>query len=240
MPWVHRWQSPSGLDVFLECQIHDSKVDVRCDMNRFDQSNTDDLVEVYPHALRAARLLVDLLAFSTGTGLAVILDSVVNPDGSVLNILGQDQTLYGLCTVFSFRADTTDPDLFTVLKILAEEPNLAMALNDLTSTVDDPDYIPIACGRAMEHLRLLTAPDISPDNKKAGWIALGNALNIGPDYLSLITEYSHGPRHGDFRGVSTAKSFQVRKMAWTIMNRFLELRKCGRTQLSIADFPALQ
>lgn len=75
--------------------------------------------------------------------------------------------------------------------------------------------------------------------KKQGWSAMRQNLNIDVGYLSFITDESKGPRHGNRTGIKQTAFREVIRRSWSIMDRFLEYKKRGDKQLPLADFPLL-
>jgi hypothetical protein len=128
-------------------------------------------------------------------------------------------------------------NLEKVLLIVFGDPRIFMALNDLILANTLPHHAPTNCARVLEGLRTVMTPDGMGRDK--GWPILRQNLQMDRTYLEFITEHSTGPRHGDRSHISGDVTMAIVGRTWTIMNRFLEFKKRGDTQLPLVEFPML-
>ena len=213
------WQKPElGLVMEFTTRITRSKIDVECKLNRWQHD--DDFLPVYIRALDLCRASVDLIAFSMGYGLTVYLDTFINPDGAQSSLLSKDDGLAPLCTAFSPKVGFHE-----VHNMVLQEPALFMALNDLISAITLPHQSPVNCARAMDRIKHLIAPGAA--NDKDAWRQMRNALRVDEAYLKFITDHSAAPRHGRPGHIPGNITTEVTRRAWTVMNRYFELRKAG-------------
>jgi hypothetical protein len=213
----------------IAIQIKDSVVTVDCDVDSYRAEMTGEL---YRRAFRLAKAALDLISFSTGNGLFLILDHCTPPTGESRAINFHYPDAPGLCTAYTINSTEFTIALVNSLK----EQALLMALSDLAETITWPDCATIHCARAVEGIRTLIDPN--PD-RAAGWATMHKSLNCTDRYLRLITDTSRDHRHGYYTPVTNLTAEEVRNRAWTIMNRFLEYRKRGNQPLPITDFPLL-
>jgi hypothetical protein len=222
------WRDEDGAASFA-AHIKDGLVTVECDTERTD---SEHITELYRRSIDIARASVDLVGFSRGLGLTVVLDEVIDEAGNKKDIVPSDLSLEALCDVFKLGDGTFDQ----VLRIVLSSPPLFFALRDLIETITLPHRAPTNCARAVETIRNLLTPNA---DRKLQWAALRNALNLDERYLRLITDQSTAPRHGDHGFIDGIVTVEITRRAWVIMNRFLAYRKSGNQPLSLIDFPLL-
>lgn len=223
------WKSKDAkLDTTFTVSIKESLVFVECKVNQYVAS---DFIMLFRQAFDLSRACVDLVAFKTAKGLSVVLDSFVDPNGEHSLILPEDSNLSELCTVFDLN------NLDEIYKIILTEPPLFMAMNDLIASIIFPHHSPVNCARVIEGIRTLIAP--TGIDKKRSWSYLHENLHIKSGYLKLITEHSKAPRHGERVYISGKITQEIVRRTWIVMNRFLEFRKRGNTQLPQSEFLVL-
>jgi hypothetical protein len=222
------WPSvEDNLDISLQLEIKESEIKVECEVSRW---GLEYFAHVYKRAFDITRGTVSLLAFKEGYGLGIELHSYTDPDGIRIPLQMLDPRLPELCTVFA------DDESFTKLHhlVLKSWP-LSHALADLIESITQPNVGPKNCGRAIETIRHLVAPD-QPTAKQ--WDIMRERLFIDRAYLQLITENSKGPRHGEPGFISGAITNEITLRAWRIMNRYLEFLLAGESLP--AETPILQ
>jgi len=226
------WKSPDlGLDMTFRVQIKNNNITIECEMNRFDGAS--HVTPLFMRAHDIARATVDLISFSTGNGLVVILDTFTDPNGITTSLAAQQPTLAALATAINGEAGSYDK----VLRILLTEPPLFIALRDLIDAITIPHSSPANCARAVEALRAYFVP--SGGQPSDGWNKLRENLQISKAYLEVITDTSKGPRHGDHAHIPGSITSDVATRAWTVMNRFFEYQKRGAQPLPLSEFPML-
>jgi len=235
---VITWTSADlDLSMTFTTFIENGKVRIVCELS--DWRRDDHLMPVYMRALDLVRAAVDLVAFSYGIGLTVVLDGLVDSDGTPSAFLATQPNLAALSPSVknaSPPASTADNNFDRVLRVIATEPVMFRALHDLVVAITETHASPIACARAVEGIRHSIAPQLEP---KQGWPVLRSALNIDKDYLGYITDTSTGPRHGDPEHIPGYVCLEITRRCWIIMDRFFEYLKAGRQPLSQAAFPVL-
>jgi hypothetical protein len=225
-----KWESPDiGLTMEFKNHIVKSQIDVHCTLNRYLPS---DFVHVYMRALDLCQASVDLVAFSQGCGLTVLLDTFVNPHGVRSPIAPQELGLACLCTAFKL-----DSSFDEVHSLVLTDWRLGMALHDLTLSITLPHAGAINCARAIEGLRHLIATSDS-DDKKA-WEEMRVALNVDRAYLQLITDASKNVRRGNRVHVPGSITGEITRRSWMIMDRYFAYRKGGNIALKAPGFPLL-
>jgi len=210
-------------------EIQNSIVSVDVDLEKFEHKLVGEL---YRRAYKIARTSIDLVSFSTGKGLLLVLDTFMQPDGKRVILDFEYAPAPKLCTAY----DLSPANFAPILPVALSDHTLLMALSDLTDTISWVDRTQINCARAIETIRNLIDPN---PNKDAAWASMRSAINCTKDYLQLITDQSQAPRHGNYVEVGNADADEVRDRAWTVMNRFLEFRKRNNQPLPITDFPLL-
>jgi hypothetical protein len=127
-------------------------------------------------------------------------------------------------------------DIQPILRIALSDPTIYVALIDLISSLPTAQEATVRCGRAVDAIRHHMAPQ---NDRKAGWPAMRDNLNLTQQYLEFITDVSKGPRHGEVKSNTFSTSQEVLNRAWTVMNRFLEFKIRGNQQLPLPEFPIL-
>jgi hypothetical protein len=228
VPQVH-WRSPvTGQTILAAVRINDSRITVECEIEPFDAFADFDLLHLHVYLL--TRTFVDIMAFSEGVGMTVVLEVFETPDGAIKKIKSEDKTLAALCSTHIWDTGLLDS--------MIADPNIAITLNTLTTTLERPYELAVNCARAIESIARLIAPAENEPMKR--WKVLQETLNLSEVYLKFITDTSKGPRHGDFVQPPNHHLLESRRRAWTTMNRYLEYVKRGAGgPLPIADFPVL-
>ncbi len=214
--------------------ITNAVVEVRCESNLFGTANYDG--HVHFQAMDIARAVVGSYAYARGLGLDVIIETVIKPDGIKYNIEEKRPDLADLVSAFGPPSAEGKVDIGRMVPIIFSDPLIPVALNDLVSSLILPQYATINCGRAIEAIRLFITPE---GDRKQGWAAMQEKLNLHRDYLSFVTEQSKGPRHGNLKGIGFPEIREAVTRSWTVMNRFLEFKKRGDQHLPLSEFPLL-
>jgi hypothetical protein len=208
-------------------------IEVVCDSNLSGTDNFDGWA--YRRAFDLSLAVVSIFAFGKGMGLSVALETVVKPDGTTYNIQEGQAHLQLLVTALRSRQDG-GIDITSILPIVLSNPAIFVALTDLTESVSWTPEAPVKCGRAVDAIRHYMAPQ---NDRRAGWPAMRDNLNLSQAFLEFITENSKGPRHGDVTGTTVIDLNEIIRRSWIVMNRFLEFKKRGDQRLPLADFPLL-
>ena len=229
-PPVITWQATEiGASLEFVTHIVDSHIDIECRLTGY---LPEYFALIYMRAFDICRAQVDLVAFKSGLGLTVVLETFIDPNGAATKILLQNESLAALCTAF-----TLDDGFDQVCSHVLRSIPLFMALRDLIAAISLPHVSPVDCARAIERLKHLIA---SPDSgEKQAWQQLRQALQIHETYLKFITSHSANPRHGQPGHIPGAVTSEVTRRAWVIMNRYFEYLKRGSIPLSPTDFPLL-
>jgi hypothetical protein len=237
-PVIAHWNDPIDppVSIVMNATLRITKglVEILCESNLSGTEEYDGQVHLRANDL--ARTLVNCYAFGKGMGLSVILETVIKPDGIKYNIQAHRPDLEPLVTVLRSGHDG-GLDIQAILPIVLTDPRIFVAVNDLVSCVTQIQDAPIRCGRAIDAIRHSMAP---ADNRKQGWQAMRENLNIDLEYLEFITNLSKGPRHGDVIGTTFSANRETIKRSWIVMNRFLEFKKRGNQRLSLSEFPLLK
>lgn len=230
VPKIH-WEVPERhLVTDFSFEIEGSEVLIVCELNKYEPA---DFVHVYMRALDLARASVDLVSFSMGYGLSVVLDTFFDTCGTPSAILPQDPSLPVLCTSFSLASGFND-----VLEIVLQTPPLFRAINDLIVAITIPHHSPVNCARAVETIKHLLAPKGARESQ--AWETMRNVLHLDEAYLKMITDNSKDVRHGKPIHIPSNVTSEVTRRAWTIMDRFLTYRKRGNKSLPASEFPELK
>lgn len=239
---VQMQDESNGQQYAFRVSVNKSVVTVGCEVLDYSDSL---FTRIYISALDIARATVDLVAFANGFGLTVLFHSFITPDGTRSQLLLQDRSLSSLCTAFTIsgtvqaESGTTQFDINfdKIFRIVLAEPPLFMALNDLTVAISQPHQAPVSCARAVEGIcRLFRHGN---DSRADAWRSLRSSLRVTQSYLKLITDTSAAPRHGDRSYIPSTLTDEIVKRSWNVMNRFLEFRKRGNTDLPPDIFPVL-
>lgn len=224
IPQVRWKQDATDLLITATMRIQESVVEIECEMNRYAPT---DFEGVHLHVFDFARTFVDFASFSMGTGLTMVLDAFTGPEGATASIRSHDPGLSSLCSVGLTQE---------VVDLLIKDKQVALALNELTSTLERPYELPVNCARAVERLSHLITPNAG---KKKRWIGLQQHLNLSENYVHPIAELSEGPRHGDPQMPLGTDMVEMRKRAWAIFDRYIHFRLNGGQQLPLATFQLL-
>jgi hypothetical protein len=220
-----------NLELTFNVEIRDGIITVDCTTNKW--SKAEHLMPIYMRATDIVRAAVDLVAFSTGNGLTVILDTLIDPAGNRSVIAPQNPELALLSTSLHSRVDGFEK----LLGLMLPNFTLIHALRDLIDAVTQIHVSPRACGRVVDGLRQIVAPN---DEPKKGWRKLREVLRIDREYLQMITDHATGPRHADPTHIPGPITTELTKRTWTIMDRYFEfLLRGGKEPLPPAEFPLL-
>jgi hypothetical protein len=229
-PTVH-WKSPNEkIDVDFDIQFQESIVTITCTLNSFDLNQ--QMPALLQNAQKFAQASIDLICFRTGEALVVYLKKLEAPDGRTLDIV---QTQRSFAALASSIHD--DEGFREILKFILREPNLLLAVRDLADSIRFSDTAEINCTRAIEAVRNYFIPQNG--ERKDGWSAMRQCLNLTERYTRLITESSRAARHGARADPGIDDLQEVGRRAWTVVNRFFEYHKRGNQPLPVADFPLL-
>lgn len=224
LSWL--WQE-EGISIDFEISIQNSKIDVLCSLPNFKE---EYLVELHRRAYDLVRAAVGVAAFSQGSGLIVIIDALVRPDGVRSPIRFFDPRLPPICTATS-GANGFD----RTFRIVASQPILIRLIGDLIHGITVPHEASTSGARAIEGIKHLIAPTLSD---KDAWKKLQEELHLDEAYLKFITDISKDGRHGKDRRLEGEVTGEATVRAWNVMNRYLEYRLRGNT-LPVAEFPLL-
>ena len=228
---IIRWESPDvGLTWLITIKIEKNVVTIECDVNRYSAS---ELIITYMRAFDQVRSAINLAAFATGIGFSVVIDTLIDQNGRQTAFALKDDGIAALCTMIDLNASSSYSEVFN---IVATEPALFQALDDLIVSISLPHHSVVNCARAIEGIRHMIAPG---KKEKVAWIEMRRILNISEPYLRMLTDHSPPPRHGDRTHIPGAITMEIVKRSWRVMNRFLEYRKRGNKPLPEAEFPTL-
>lgn len=219
-----------GLDITFRVHISAGSIRIDCDVNKFESAH---LIPLFMRAHDIARATVDLAAFATGNGLAVILEEFIDPSGTATQLAAQHPSLAALATAVKLGT----PGFDKVLQVVLAEPAIFLALRDLIEAITFPQRATINCARAIGNLGPLFRPP--GGSSERAWLALRENLQIGKAYVWRITRYSPGPEDGDHARVFDATATDFVPGAWVVMNRFFEYLKRGGQPLPLSEFPLL-
>jgi hypothetical protein len=215
----------------FDLTISGGHVVVDCEVDNYRREVHNTLL--FTRASDIANAAVNLATFAMGAGATVVLHSFIEADGERNDIVLSDRELAALCTAYSPDDESFDE----VMTIVHMNLRISRAIRDLTEAMSGPHLIPSMCARAIETIRVVISPEGS--ERKAGWALMQRNLNVSQDYIRSITDYGVAPRHGDHEFVPAAATSMIATRSWTIMNRFLEYKKCGDKPLPLSDLPLL-
>lgn len=226
---MHYAEPNGGFACEFSISINDSRVEVGCTVEAILQ---DTIQNAMARALGFASGVTNIISFTTGWALQVVLDTVTIGNKETHVALSETRVA-PLCTAFSLKDGFEE-----VCELVLTNLTLRFAFHDLVAGIGTENYSLVACGRAVEAVRHLVAgPDVKPSK---GWLAMREALQLDESYLRGITDASANPRHGARGDATGAMQLEMTLRAWTIMNRYLEYRKRGgAAPLPIGEFPML-
>src|SRR5271166_2450430 len=150
-----------GLYVGIKIQIQKNIVFIFCDVDTWDKNK--DPMPLYMRALDLVRTVVDLVSFSLGIGLTVILDTLVEPNGVSSQLVAQQPDLAPLSTAVKNAtppSKAVDNNFDKVLRLALSNVSVFRALRDLIEGITQTHVAPVTCGRAMEGIRHVIAPGL--------------------------------------------------------------------------------
>jgi hypothetical protein len=207
--------------------VVEGHVGIECELSQFNRELHSALTNRSTELVRTA---LDMLSFQTGYGFFLYIDKFYGEDGKEETLMTKNPRLANLCTAYS------QENFQEVLDMIAYEPNLYMALNDLVVACTVGRQAAINCARAMDAIKYM----ISPGKRDIdAWPAMREALNVSEAYLRFITEFSKSHRHGNRTWQPSDPIEEDLQRSWVIMNRFLIARSRKLSQLPVAEFPIL-
>jgi hypothetical protein len=209
----------------VTCKL--SAIEVTCCVSSIE--NDAHIDRIRNRALDLARARVESWAFLVGKGVGISLDYMVDENGKKHVLIGH---IPGL--VETVKCGVTEEEIY---RLLSADQSLLMALNDLISGITFPYYAHVNCGRAIDAIRCIMAPDLS---EKAGWKFMQESLKIEEPYLVSLSHLSREGRHGKRAWIDPSLTERAIFRAWEVMNRFLYFKTHGEITLDPAKFPLLK
>jgi hypothetical protein len=198
---------------------------------RVDNLDAGEFSVILQRITTLCRTTTDIVSFAQGRAVQLVLHTVVWTDGRVWPIEKFDPNMAKAVTVIE-----PGGSLASVKAILASEPKLMIALNDLIDGFNGQSHGPTHCARSVEGIRNLIAGSGAPSAK---WKVMRERLRLTEEYVSFVTDLSVAPRHGDHQFIDAARVREAGIRAWVVMNRYLEYRKRGSQLLPLDLFPVL-
>ena len=228
---------PYGIPIKFHAVIDQSKIRVDCELPEF---RSEYLSFLYRAAYSLVRAHVDLVSFSGGFGWIVLIEIFIDPDGNKIPLFVLARSLAAECTAFKMDFDTPEEseDFMAAARAVITEPALLCALNDLIETLTEPNVAPVNCGRVLDRLRKIVAPNEKKPVK--GWAVLQGIVNVDQRFTEWVSELSTDPRHGGWSNADDAEIKEAVRRCWVVMNRFIEYRKRGNQPLPLDKFPLLR
>jgi len=235
MPTIRYGWPADNLSADFSISITDSKIEIKCDVSRFEKD--EHLSMLAMHAYDLSMATIDSFCFFYGFGLRVFIEIFVDADGKQTALTPRSEEVVGLCTAFNLDPSHSGPDNYeAMIRMVVQERALLLALNDLIVPISQFNLATINCARAIEGLRAAMLPEGSREEQ---WEFMRQHLNLRKDYLKFVIDLSTDPRHGRRKAPEVGEQAEVIKRSWVVMNRFLEFRKRSNQQLPLADFPLL-
>jgi hypothetical protein len=219
IPWKDKNLPPFAFSY----RIDKAEVGILCDIQ-----DVDEFAVNYVHLVVYSYIssVINCLAFATAHGFTLILESCTVPGMEPAPLRSHSPALPSLCSFTSQE----------ILDVVMKDRRILKPLNDLTDTLRNPMDSYVNIQRAIEGLCRLVSDE---KDRHKRWEALRDNLKIGRPYLQFISDLSTEARHGATTPVEMVTVANVQMRGWTIMNRFLEFWKRGKTALPISEFPLL-
>jgi hypothetical protein len=222
-----QWRSEElGLDMTFRVEIRDGSIRIDCNLNKYEDAY---LVPLFMRAQDIATASVDLAAFATGSGLSVVLEEFSDPTGAVTPLAAQQPSLAAL--VYAVKPGTSEFD--KVLQFVLAEPQLYLAMRDLSSAIAAPHRAVLHCARAMRTVGRLFGLSWAPSQR--AWLTFRDNLQISQAFMQAFLQR----KERDGPPISEANATEVIQRAWMVMNRVFEYLKRGRQPLPLSEFPLL-
>jgi hypothetical protein len=222
--------TPTGkIPISFRVEITASIILVECAIS--SELTEDIFQEAYSIAHRVTFNVVDLMCFQYGLQLTVNLESWTDPAGRNIEIRAQDVSLLNIVS----SVDNNNLDV--PLKLLFDEPHIAVVLHDLTQALHYRENTTINCARAIDGMKHLLSPDEKDD--AAAWAFMRDVLNLDLAYVVFITTASRDGRHRKPVQIPSKTISLVLNRSWNIMNRYFEYRLRNAGPLRDPEFPLL-
>ena len=177
----------SGRWLKISLELRQSNVRISVEAEAYSR---EDLAPIHRQSLGIVQGAVDLVAFSQGVGLTVVLRTVTEPDGNTLPLLFQVKSLAPICDSFSLSQGFDE-----MMRLVSRNFVLATLLNDLVVTLTKPRASAINCCRVVDGIKKLICPNMKEGTQR--WKAVHDALRVESKYLRFITDRAREPRHGN-------------------------------------------
>jgi hypothetical protein len=215
----------------VDIRIAGAQVQLECYANKTAEGQ--NVIDIYKQANILVNSLVDIAAFSSGSGAYVLIDHLVSETGLTKHPFAFSDPALAKLSTSCIKAE----DCIPLLYIVVANPPLLLALNDLVRANFPSDLTIINCARAVEGIRNLIGGS-EKDAPKA-WAKMRAALNVDTRYLKLITDNSTEHRHGNWVPIEARVRDEVLRRSWAVMDRYFHLLLKKLTVLPEADFPVL-
>ncbi len=132
--------------------IVESVVSVEVICEHYDSSNISDMAN---RALELTRSAIDIFCYHKGWGINARLDRFIDPDGGETILVPVVPALGNQTTQNNFDTIHVVTGIDNLYKLLAANPTLSVAMNDLIMAISLPRYAEANCFRAVEGIRTL-------------------------------------------------------------------------------------
>lgn len=224
------YNEPLDLDLKMLPRFEGNKVIVNCELNQFEPQK--HFLALYIQAHDLVRSILDLITFSRGVSLTLIMEKIEHHDGTIGDIRFEDDSVTPFATSVA-----NERGFGNALSLVFHNPEIQLALRDLAESLAHLYSAPINCARVVETIRNQFVPE--GVDRKHGWKPMQEALNVSEKFLRAITDLSRNPRHGKQRRIMGDPIRFVGYGAWQVMNRYFEYKVRGSKPLTAPDFPLI-
>jgi hypothetical protein len=229
-----QWNEPElGISTAWRLSIFNSRVEAQCDSEKF---LPDKFSFYFIRASDFLEALINIMAFNYGISVHCSLEKVIYPNGIISSLLARtDFDATKLCT--AYRVDGSgNYSLSHAAVSVFTDPSLFLYLSDLIGTLRTPQVSVVNCGRVIDSIRRMIAPNVGP---AAGWKEMHEMLNVSQGYQEYISKIASNPRHGDRSYIPGNITGDVLRRTWIIFDRYLHYKLGARKKLNLNTFPIL-
>ncbi|MFZ5478320.1 MAG: hypothetical protein ACOZNI_16250 [Myxococcota bacterium] len=238
----------SGFTLHSEPLVGEASVSIRVEISNAqlaviveDEGTGLDVWTLKNSVESVARRFVDTLGFFNFASYDVEIRSAILPDGTlvVFGVGHDDLTAFGRPLLSASGLTELD-----VLQVLTFDTPAHLALADLREGNRSPDDTGFFCFRAVESIRqAFVNCDLKQDKRDgASWTTLRRALRLERTFFERLQTFALPRRHGALVNLTGEDRTGLLKNAWTVVFRYIMLRKFGLPDLPEDDahYPVLK
>ncbi|CAN5312448.1 hypothetical protein BH09PSE2_BH09PSE2_06530 [soil metagenome] len=185
-------------------------------------------LRLFTVALTSIQNIVNAVGFLEGIPFRVELQSFQVDGGSVEPVTLVDRSLPRRALVRSLEQSD-------LVELSLTNPGVGQIISDALIMLDRINYAPIAGGRIADTI----SREMHGSHGREAWKMMREHLNVDRAYVSLLSDRSKGPRHGQREYSPGPLVNTIAERSWTLIGRYLAWLQGGKVPLAEGSHPRL-